>query len=99
MAKESRSKSVMGGGKKKSKSSGKHPHSIHVRRGASGGFIATHHQKSKPGEMEQEPEDHVLQDMPQLQQHMADHMSDQPEAPEPPPQAAAPAPQAAPAGM
>jgi hypothetical protein len=110
-----RAKSVMGGKKSKSKSkakkSGKHPHSVHVRRGKSGGFIAEHHFKNGPEEEMQEPEEHVLPDMASLQAHMSDHMGDQPDqpAPIPDPNAApaapaaavpAPAPQAAPpAGM
>lgn len=77
----SRAKSALGGSHK---SSGK-PHSIHVRRGKSGGFIATHHHKAAAGEMAQEPEDHVVPDMDSLQQHMQAQMGDQPPAPAPQP--------------
>ena len=99
----SRGKSAMGGSKSKSKQkSGKKPHSIHVRRGKSGGFIAEHHFKaSKPDEMTPETEEHVLPDIQSLQDHMAQNMGDQPdqeaEASAPPPPAAPPqAQQAAP---
>jgi hypothetical protein len=72
--KESRSKSVLGGEHKKKsekKSSKSHkPDSIHVKKGKSGGYIATHHFHHKPGEEPQESEDHVLPD----QQAMLDHM-------------------------
>ena len=97
MAKESRATAGMGGGKKsgksgKSGSKGKHPHSIHIKRGASGGFIVTHHHKAKEGEQAQEPEDHVVPDMDQLQQHLAENMGDQPDqGAEPSPEAAPPA--------
>ena len=93
----SRSKSTLGG--KKSKSS--KPHSIHVRRGHSGGFVATHHSKGA----DSEPEEHVLPDLQSLQDHMSQNMGDQPPAPAaPPPDAAAqgappPAAGGAPAGM
>ena len=110
--KSSRASHVMGGRSKKSgKKSSKKPHSIHVRRGKSGGFIAEHHFKNTdPGEMNPEPEEHVLPDISSLQDHMAQHMGDQPDqqaepAPEPappagPPAAAAPGPAAgAPGGM
>lgn len=95
-ASHSRTKSAMGG---KSKSGGK-PHSIHVRRGKSGGFIATHHHKAEEGGMAPEPEDHVIPDLDGLQAHMASNMGDQPPAPPatPPIAAGSPGP-AAPAGM
>jgi len=104
MAKEhSRAKSALSGGHK-SKSGGK-PHSIHVRRGHSGGFVATHHHKPDADGQMQEPEEHVIPDMQSLNQHMSDSMGDQPPAPAAPDpaaaQAAAPPPAAggAPAGM
>lgn len=84
-ASHSRTKSAMGG---KSKSGGK-PHSIHVRRGKSGGFIATHHHKAEAGAMAPEPEDHVIPDMDGLQAHMQAQMGDQPPAPAPQPPDAA----------
>ena len=82
MAKESRATAGMGGGKKsgksgKSGSKGKHPHSIHVRRGASGGFIAEHHFKSKQGEQAPDPEEHVLANQDQMLQHMSENMPDE----------------------
>lgn len=113
---ESRSKSVLGGKKsesKKSKSSeGKKPDEIHIRKGASGGFIAKHHHKSDKDGNTPDSSEHVLSDLSQLHDHIDDQMGDQPDAgsapsamPAPPPPAAAPgqgagmpAP-AAPAGM
>lgn len=104
MAKEhSRAKSALSGGHK-SKSGGK-PHSIHVRRGHSGGFVATHHHKPDADGQMQEPEEHVIPDMGSLQDHMAQNMGDQPPAPAAPPpdpaaQGGAPPPAGgAPAGM
>lgn len=100
MSKSSRSKSVLGGGSK-SKSSGGHkkPHSVHVKHGASGGYIATHHFKHKPGEEPQESEDHVLPDQDAMLAHMAENMpEEQGEMQGGAPQGAAPDP-AAPAGM
>ena len=109
--KSSRAKSAMSGGSKRKsgKKSGHKPHSIHVRRGKSGGYIAEHHYKSdSPDQMAPEPEEHVLPDIQSLQDHMADHMGDQPPqeaapsapAPAGPPAGAAPsAPAAAPPGM
>jgi hypothetical protein len=98
MAKESRSTAGMGGSKKSSskseskKSSKKHVHKMEIRRGASGGYIATHHSKPKPGEMADEPEEHVLPDMNQLQQHLSENMGDQPDQQaQPAPQGGAPA--------
>lgn len=101
MAKEashSRAKSALGGHAHKGK-----PHSIHVRRGKSGGFIATHHHKAEEGGMTPEPEDHVVPDLNSLQAHMASNMGDQPPAPPSAPTADVtsppPSPAAAPAGM
>jgi len=81
------------------KSHGK-PHSVHVRRAKSGGFIATHHHKAAEGEIAPEPEEHVIPDSDALAQHMQDNLGDQPPAPpaEPPP-AAAPAAAAPAPGM
>jgi hypothetical protein len=85
----SRSSSVLGG-KSKSKSSGKSkggkPHSIHVRRGKSGGFVAQHHFKGDENGAVQEPEEHVLGSMDDLQNHMQENMGDQPPAPQAPPE-------------
>src|SRR6185312_3291057 len=92
-----RAKSHMGGSKPKSKSkssSGDKPYEIHVRRAHGGGFIAKHHKKRKPGEMDEEPQEHVIPDIDQLQQHIADNMGDQPPAGEGP----APAPDASQGG-
>lgn len=94
----SRSSHVLGG-KGKSKSggkSGKKPHSIHVRRGHSGGFIAQHFHKPDETGAAQEPEEHVLPDMQSLQDHMASNLGDQGPAPapaEPNPAQAGPQPQ------
>jgi hypothetical protein len=105
----SRAHSVLGGhGKAKSSSKGKKPHSIHIKRGHSGGFIATHHHLPDENGMTPEPEDHVVPDMDSLQSHIQDNMGDQGPAPAaaPEPAPAAPAggppaaaPAAAPAGM
>src|SRR5271170_6333265 len=100
MAKEapSRGKAALGGSRR-SKPSGKKPHSIHVRRGKSGGFIATHHHKPDETGATPEPEDHVIPDLAGLQNHMADQMGDQSAAPAPAPPQAGPPMQGAPAGM
>lgn len=83
-ASHSRTKSAMGG-----KSSGK-AHSIHVRRGKSGGFIAHHHHAPDADGMTPPPDEHVIPDIGALQAHMQDQMGDQPPAPAPqPPQAVA----------
>lgn len=97
MSKSSRSKSVLGGGKSHKSSGHKKPHSVHVKHGASGGYIATHHHKQKPGEDPIESEDHVLPDQEAMLEHMAQNMpQDQGDAGGAP-QGAAPAPAAAPA--
>lgn len=89
MADSSRTKSVLGGkskpkAKSKSKSSkSKKPDSVHVKRAASGGFIATHHSKAK-ADGSTDSQDHAVSDMAQLQAHLQDAMGDQP------PQQAAP---------
>lgn len=93
----SRAKSSMGSKSKSGKKSGKKPHSIHVRRGKSGGFIAEHHFKNDstdPSDMAPEPEEHVLPDMNSLQSHMAENMGDQEpaQAPSPDMSQAGPAP-------
>lgn len=76
---KSRAHSVLGG-KSKSASKGKKPHSIHVRRGKSGGYIAEHHFKAdSPDQPIPESEEHVLPDLEALQSHMADNMGDQPD--------------------
>ena len=113
----SRAHSVLGGShksKSKSKGKGKKPHSMHVKRGKSGGFIVEHHHAPDEMGMTPDSESHVLPDLSSLQSHIADNMSDQGPAPAPAPPdpsaaagpmagappAAAPAPApAAPAGM
>jgi len=100
--KSSRANSHMGGGKSKSKKSGSKPHSIHVRRAKSGGFVAEHHHKMADDGSMPETEEHVLPDLQSLQSHMQENMGDQPPAPMTPPAAAGPAGPAAggaPAGM
>lgn len=95
MAKDStRAHSVLGGShksKSKSKHKGKKPHSIHIRRGKSGGFIATHHHLPDEDGVTPESEDHVVPDMSALHDHMDQMMGDQGAAPvpAPPPDAAA----------
>jgi hypothetical protein len=83
----SRAHSVMGGThKSKSKSkSGKKPHSMHIRRGKSGGFIVQHHHEPDDAGMTPPPDDHVVPDMASLQSHIADNMGDQGAAPAPAP--------------
>ncbi len=81
----------MGGGKSKSKKSGSksssHAHSMHIRRGAKGGFIAVHH--PEPGGEDMSDQEHPVANMDDLHAHMDQAMGDQP-----PMQAAAPAPTA-----
>lgn len=72
----------MGGGKHKSSG---HPHSVHVRRAKSGGYIATHHHKPDEDGVMPEPEEHVIPDADALQAHMSQAMGDQPPAPPPAP--------------
>lgn len=102
MAKEtsSRAKNGMGGAKRSSKKSGKKPHSIHVHRGKSGGFLAEHHFDNSgkgPDEPPDLPETHVIPDQASLADHMASQMGDQPPAPQAPPEQAQAGPQAGPA--
>jgi hypothetical protein len=47
--------------------------SMHVRKADSGGFIANHQMQPDDAGMAQPDQEHILQDLPQLQQHMADH--------------------------
>lgn len=98
----SRSKAGMGGGKS-GKSHKPSAHEIHIKRAHGGGFIVKHHKKKKAGQIDmEEPQEHVVPDMDQLQQHVADHMSDQPAAgqgPLEPEQAPQAAPQPPMAGM
>src|ERR1017187_710650 len=95
MAKESRAKSTMGGGKHSShKSKKSHKvHRMHVSRGPAGGFTTQHEaepgEDGMPGAMS---DPHPVNDMAALQQHMQEHLGDQPPA-----QAASPAPAPAPA--
>lgn len=98
MSTPSRSKSHMGGGKPKEKSSSHaKPHEMHIKRAHGGGFIVKHHHKTDPMTgMTPDSEDHVVADPEQLQQHVADNMGDQPPAGTPMPQPQAPAPQAGP---
>lgn len=94
--KSSRAKSAMGG-KKSSSKSGKKPHSMHVRRGHSGGFVVTHHHMPDESGIGMPDEEHVVPDMQSLHDHMDSSMGDQGPAPvAPPPEQQA---QAAPQGM
>ena len=97
MAKESRAKAAMGGkkpsGKSKSKKHGK-VHKMHISRGASGGFSVEHEAPpsdagSMPGGGSEGP--HVLPDRASMQQHLQEHMGDQPPVQAAAPPAAAPA--------
>ena len=79
MAKEShgssRSKAVLGGkGKSKSKG-GKHPHELHIRRGAKGGFISRHSYKPDADTgVSPEDEEHPIADMDSLHDHLDQSM-------------------------
>ena len=93
----SRAKAVLGGkGKSKSKG-GKKPHSIHIKRGHSGGFIVTHHHAPSDDGSQQEPEDNVVPDLAALHDHVDQSMGDQAAAPPPTPPEPAPSPAPAPA--
>lgn len=100
---ESRSKSVLGGKKSESKKKSKHsdskkPDEIHIRKGASGGFIAKHHHKSDKEGNTPDSSEHVLSDLSQLHDHIDDQMGDQPDAGTAPAAAPVAPPPAAPAG-
>ena len=86
----------MGGGakSKSSKSKSHRPHSLHVKRGKSGGFIVTHHHAPADDGTQEPDEDHVVGSMDDLHQHMDDAMGDQGPAPSAAPEPVA---QAAPA--
>lgn len=92
----SRSKSVMGGHKSGSKKSGGKVHHVSVHHAANGGYIVKHHKDSAESP---EDEQHIAQDLPAMQQNVADAMPPQgAPAPAPAPAPAAP-PAAPPAGM
>ena len=76
----SRARAVLGGKKSKSKG-GKHPHSIHIHRGHSGGFSVQHHFENGPEEAPEPDQTHIVPDVPSLQDHIAQNMGDQPPAP------------------
>jgi len=91
--------------KKSKKKGGKRVKEMHVRRGASGGYIAKH-DFERPTDASQpmpESEEHILPDMEALHDHMDEHMGEeQQEAagggePQAPASQGAPAPE--PAGM
>jgi hypothetical protein len=90
----SRASHVLGGkGKSKSKSGGKKPHEIHIRRGHKGGFIVRHSHKPDPDTgVTPEEEENPISDVNSLHSHIDDTMGDQPPMP------AAPTPDAASAG-
>ena len=90
----SRAKSMMGGGHSEKKKSGKKPHSIHIRRGKSGGYIAQHHFKPSgdASDAMQEPEEHVIPDKEALLEHIDQNMGDQGAAGEQQAQPTSPAP-------
>ncbi len=96
-----RAKSGMGGSKKSKSKSGKKPHSMHIRRGKSGGFIVEHHHMPDEDGMTAPTEEHVVPDLQALQDHVAENMGDQgaaPQSPDPNAQAQSAAPaEAAPA--
>lgn len=83
-----RVKSAMGGKKKsskKKKKSGKHVHKMHISHTANGKYNVEHEFPPESGEPN---EVHGINDMDELQQHVAENMGPPPQA-----QAAAPAPQ------
>jgi hypothetical protein len=82
--KSSHAASMLGGGdKKKSSSKSGKVHEMHIRRAHSGGFIVKHHHEPDPESGASAPsEEHVVGDVDQLQQHVADNMGDQPGAEE-----------------
>lgn len=47
---------------------------MRIRRAANGGYIARHEQESKPDEMMQEPEEHIIPDIAALHSHIDEHM-------------------------
>jgi hypothetical protein len=96
--KSSRSHAGMGGGKKSSSKSGKHPHETHIRHFAHGGHVVTHHFKNDDGSSEPGEPD-VMADKAALMAHLQDSVPDNGAAQAaPPPDAAAAAPAAPPPG-
>ncbi len=80
MAKDthSRAHSVLGGSHKSKGKKGKKAHSMHIKRGKSGGFIVQHHGAPDENGMTPPLDDpHVVPDMSALQSHIADNMGDQ----------------------
>ena len=92
----SRAKSAMSRGKSKSSKSGKKPHSMHIRRAHSGGFVTEHHFKPDEEGITPPSEEHVQPDLDSLLSHVSQNMGDQGAAPAPSPDASAAA--APPAG-
>jgi hypothetical protein len=93
MAEKERVKSTMGGSKKakkKSKGKKKSVKEMHIRHAANGGYIVKHDLEKDSGGMPQEAEEHQVGDMNELQDHVADHMAEQPQAAQAQPAAAAP---------
>ena len=81
----SRAHAVLGGSHKSKSKSGHKPHSMHVKRGKSGGFVVTHHhQMSDDGTMPPD-EDHIAPDLQSLHDHIDANMGDQGPAPQAPP--------------
>ena len=78
---KSRASHVLGGGHKTSSKSGKKPHSIHIRRGKSGGFISEHHHLPDEDGSMNPPEEHVHPDMASLMSSIQSNMGDQGAAP------------------
>lgn len=85
MAKESRARSAMSGGRKASgKRTSGHAHGMRIRRGKSGGFIAKHEQD--PADMAAVmgggggEDEHAIPDLQALHNHIDQHFGDQPEA-------------------
>ena len=105
MAEEKKGGKKKAAGKKKGGSK-KKVHTMHIRKAANEGYIATH-DFEKPqggggdmGDMATPPsEDHVLPNIQALQDHVGDHMGPQEEEPEPQPQQGQAGPGAAMGGM
>ena len=74
---KSRAGHVLGGIHKTSSKSGKKPHSIHIRRGKSGGFISEHHHLPDEDGSMNPPEEHVHPDMASLMSSIQNNLGDQ----------------------
>lgn len=77
----------------KSKPKKTHVHEVSVKRGASGGFVHTHHHADEHGNHTHTTGPHVMADQDSMHDDLDTQMGDQPDAGAPPaPAAGAPAP-------